>query len=1098
MLRHLRFTMKLFLAFMAILAIAAALFIWRVSNGPVLLDGSSSYLRNILTQQGGDENVKFEQSILTWRGADDNPTGRSSFEIKFNNISIINPETSLELTIPSVGMQFSITAFLRGIVAPTFVEIKGLELHLVIPKEVWAEDNSDQENFFVAIKAYLDRFNGSQNLVPRLARQILTKPNPMQSTGYLQQLTLVDTLIKVTDQLSGEKWDIPNTFLDFKRIEEGLSLLLEGAIDIENKEDIPLHMSVQYNMEQEKATTQLRFSNFIPKNIAADVEGLSGLANLNIPISGILDFSIDNELQLPVFDFEFDIDQGIINPGQIYETPIKIDEAGISGQYIAAEDTLSIENFHLQFDGALLNAEGMIYNMQDDPEIYITADLANMPMTNIKTYWPPGFVPNGRIWIERNITGGMISDGKLEMAIDKEMWALERLPNDIFKFDFNITDASSHFLQPLPKADDFVETERTIFIDSLPIMPQLTDVNGRATLNLNHFILYVDTGMVENVEIKDAILHFNDISIKGGAVADFEIPLIGKVEQLLNVLNNRPFGYPTIFGIKENSVTGLAQAQLTLDFPLIKSIKLQDINFNVSADIEDLTIEKLSDNLSLTEGIINLTVTPQGINANGNILLNGVGFNANWLEDFDKNNQQSTIYILDGIVENGQWENLNLPFEPYVFGPVEVHLNLKGKGSKLSVGNGRIELKNAKIKFEPLGWQKEIDEEAGALFNLKIQQNGAFEVNDIAFLSDKLNSDLQLNFDGEMVSRLYIKDLKMENMDFSTVIDWDNDGSFYQVSMRADQFNAVPIMDIVLSMDDDVAVDLPDYNFTGSVKNMFMYNDIIMTDATVQAKYTDNDIIDFNYEGNWGDDKNLSILIVGPDQQQQERQKFTLQTNDAGVGLRSLDFFNGGDQGQLFIKADMEKKEEGIFLTGTIKAADFRVGNSTLFSELLKAKEFAKAQQELERNGLSFDSFDSRFEQYNGVMTLKSGSAKGPTIGVTLDGFVDQKFDEVALSGTIIPAYGINSLFSNIPILGTIIAGAKGEGIFAATYEMRGPIEDPEVNINPLMALAPGIFRKIFGALAGGGKISAREKAAELEENEEEHIRSLELSNPDQ
>ena len=46
--------------------------------------------------------------------------------------------------------------------------------------------------------------------------------------------------------------------------------------------------------------------------------------------------------------------------------------------------------------------------------------------------------------------------------------------------------------------------------------------------------------------------------------------------------------------------------------------------------------------------------------------------------------------------------------------------------------------------------------------------------------------------------------------------------------------------------------------------------------------------------------------------------------------------------------------------------------------------------------------------------------------------------------------------------------GGKGKGIFAATYQARGPREDPTVFVNPLAALAPGILRELFSGFEAG------------------------------
>jgi hypothetical protein len=49
-----------------------------------------------------------------------------------------------------------------------------------------------------------------------------------------------------------------------------------------------------------------------------------------------------------------------------------------------------------------------------------------------------------------------------------------------------------------------------------------------------------------------------------------------------------------------------------------------------------------------------------------------------------------------------------------------------------------------------------------------------------------------------------------------------------------------------------------------------------------------------------------------------------------------------------------------------------------------------------------------------------------------------------------------------VPLLGPILLGGEGEGIFGANFKIAGPVSDPKITVNPLSALAPGILRKLF------------------------------------
>ena len=70
--------------------------------------------------------------------------------------------------------------------------------------------------------------------------------------------------------------------------------------------------------------------------------------------------------------------------------------------------------------------------------------------------------------------------------------------------------------------------------------------------------------------------------------------------------------------------------------------------------------------------------------------------------------------------------------------------------------------------------------------------------------------------------------------------------------------------------------------------------------------------------------------------------------------------------------------------------------------------------------------------------------------------------DQIALKGTLAPVYGLNSVLGAIPLLGDVLVSKKGEGIIGMTYSVSGDADQPNLSVNPLAALAPGIFRRIF------------------------------------
>ena len=48
------------------------------------------------------------------------------------------------------------------------------------------------------------------------------------------------------------------------------------------------------------------------------------------------------------------------------------------------------------------------------------------------------------------------------------------------------------------------------------------------------------------------------------------------------------------------------------------------------------------------------------------------------------------------------------------------------------------------------------------------------------------------------------------------------------------------------------------------------------------------------------------------------------------------------------------------------------------------------------------------------------------------------------------------------PILGIFLGGGNNEGLIGVTYEVVGTPDKPSMRVNPISAMAPGLFRKIF------------------------------------
>ena len=119
-------------------------------------------------------------------------------------------------------------------------------------------------------------------------------------------------------------------------------------------------------------------------------------------------------------------------------------------------------------------------------------------------------------------------------------------------------------------------------------------------------------------------------------------------------------------------------------------------------------------------------------------------------------------------------------------------------------------------------------------------------------------------------------------------------------------------------------------------------------------------------------------------------------------------------------------------------------------------------KKQVRQSRIAFSQLRAPFSVGNGQFQLNDAYVNGPALGATMRGRVDFKTKTVNLGGTYVPLYGLNSALGAIPILGGIFVGREGEGVVGITFAIQGQLDDPNVLVNPISVVAPGIFRQIF------------------------------------
>ena len=198
-------------------------------------------------------------------------------------------------------------------------------------------------------------------------------------------------------------------------------------------------------------------------------------------------------------------------------------------------------------------------------------------------------------------------------------------------------------------------------------------------------------------------------------------------------------------------------------------------------------------------------------------------------------------------------------------------------------------------------------------------------------------------------------------------------------------------------------------------------------------------------------------------------RKFTLDTGDAGELIRGLFDFQSIKGGRLRLSASLPGRasdpDAGAGIAdyqGTLDIDKFQVVNQPLLARLFSAGSLTGIGDLMGGDGITIDNLNVPFASKNNVVSVHDARARGPAIGATADGYIDRPKNQIALKGSLVPAYGLNSVLGVIPLLGDVLVSKKGEGVFGVTYSATGNADQPRIDVNPLSVLTPGILRRIF------------------------------------
>jgi hypothetical protein len=1037
-------------AALTIATILLAVALWRFASGPVSLSFMGTYLQEMLDQATPGYKWAFDEPIVDWTDL------RPSLEITVTGVKISEMDGRLVAYAPRLRLGLSARGLILARIAPTSVELVGAVLTLVR-----LQDGS----FRLGVSAGPEDVEKGpppdiSGLLSRAFAALLEAPGLGGNMGALEKLAIRNAGLIYRDLRFDSLWEASEANFSFDRSAKGIAG--EAAIGLKIDEQTwVLSLSGNFDRATRLSQIDVSFSGVEPYRLADEAQVLAQLAAIHLPVSGLVGMELTAEGKLLSLNANMRAGAGEIRLPELIPEPVQIDSLEVEAQYNFDDGMIRVGRALLRQGPLEITAQGTAEYGVPSPAIQISGDIKNASVEAVKRLWPIPAARGSRGWFMDNMDTGTIDHAHFDANIARGEFAAGPLSDAAIKVDMQFNGIAGHYLRP---------------------MPPITQGRGNARISGRQLELVLNEAVVlDELRLSEGkfILSNTHLPEKEGEIS---LILNGSMTKTLELIDFKPLGYPSRFGIDPMAIGGAAQTQVQLKLPIKNDMRMDEIKYQIASDVADLRWPNLFNGVALEQANVHVDVDSKGLQVKGAGRFLDAAAELTWNEKFNVAEGPTSDFSIKMNADQHQLEAFGFPTAGLIIGPVDLQAQAWGRGTKISGGRVTADATNAELAVEPLSWSKAKAVPAMISFDFIFPPGDATG----AVLDNFTISGKDIEIAGRLVfephgppSVIRLDRLKLGSANDLTGEARRMKNGAYAISAagaRADLSKSIADMRSSGGVRDPAEKGLS-YDIDARVKQVLLREGNSLNDVIAIGSYDGADFTSLAVDGNYGPERGLALrLEPGP----AGNRTFSLVSRDAGKILFGLGLFDSGVNGDLEMKGEFldtarrgPQDEPG--LQGDIRIRNMQVINAPALTRILTVASLTGIRDLLTGSGLSFDRILVPFKVQNGIVTVIDAYGSGSELGLTLHGTRDERAGTVKMNGTVIPAYTLNTVFGKVPLFGKILLGGKNEGVFAINYSATGSSDNPDIFVNPLSALTPGFLRQIFNL---GDVLAPAEKAA--------------------
>ncbi|WP_246733076.1 DUF3971 domain-containing protein [Methylobacterium sp. BTF04] len=744
----------------------------------------------------------------------------------------------------------------------------------------------------------------------------------------------------------------------------------------------------------------------------------------------------------------------ILRGANAQDKPVKLDM--VSAHLTGRAGGVSLDDITVKAGAANGKITGTLGTTKDDDGLTLHIVASDTEGRMALRLWPEHVAPPARNYLVDYLRGGKVD--AVDIVVDmsgSELAAATRgepMPDNAVHIDFAVSDATL-----------------AISADA----PPLTRGKVAGTI----------TGLTTNIRNVTADLRMADgrtLAISDGAfvipritpetvVAQIGLRLGGGADALLSLLETKMF--KPLTGIEIDPATVKGNADLRIDFPLnLKRIpELADLPVTVTGTFADIAVDKAFGKDRLEAGRFNVSYDRGAFALKGDAKVLGTPLTIDMRQP--KAGAPGEVQVAL-TVDEALRAKKGLPVAPQLVGAIPVKISLpigRSSGGKPPI---RVDADLARVAIDGLlpGFTKAAGKPGRLTFTLQETASSGLDLRDIALDAAPalVRGTASLNADGQF-ERADLSSLKLSPGDDMRV-QVERNGNGYRVAVKGAVADARPFLRGLTGTDGKAAKETAPKDIDGDVTLGILtgFNGESLTNATVKLAMRGRDIRSGRIQGKFSGAA-FSAQVTHTDR---AGSSIAIESADAGSTLRFADVYKRMYGGRLAMSSSLNDGPQ----PGVVQIREFTLRNEPALSSIMaqgpassEVVDSRGRKQVVQNTGndVAFDRLRANFTRTGSRIDFTDAAISNAAMGFTLNGYLDTAKERTDINGTFVPLYGLNNVVSQLPILGQLLGGGHNEGLFALNFRVAGRLAKPDVTVNPLSALAPGILRKLF--TAGGG-----------------------------